>query len=62
MTTQIKKVVLTQAYGAADPIIYISEGTLNVEYLWIKGEPAPDAKVVAAEIKSRLSGEEMEAP
>jgi hypothetical protein len=62
MATQIKKVVLTQAYGAADPIIYISEGALNVEYLWVKGEPTPDAKFVAAEIKSRLAGEEPEAP
>jgi len=62
MATQIKKVVLTQAYGAADPIIYISEGTLNIEYLWVKGEAAPDANVVAAEIKSRLAGEEPEAP
>jgi hypothetical protein len=62
MAAQVKKVVLTQAHGAADPVIYISEGTLNIEYLWVKGEPAPDANIVAAEIKSRLAGEEMEAP
>ncbi len=59
---QIRKIALTQAYGAADPIVYISEGTLNVEYLWIKGEPVPDAAVVAAEIAARLRGEEAEAP
>lgn len=59
---QIRKIALTQAYGAADPIVYISERTLNVEYLWVKGEPAPDAAYVAAEIASRLKGEEAEAP
>ena len=59
---QIRKIVLTQAYGAADPVVYISQGTLNVEYLWVKGEPAPDAAFVAAEITSRLKGEEAEAP
>lgn len=59
---QIRKIALTQAHGAADPIVYISEGTLNVEYLWIKGEPVPDAAVVAAEITARLKGEEAEAP
>jgi hypothetical protein len=62
MAKQVRKVVLTQAHGAADPIIYISQGTLNVEYLWVKGEPAPDAAFVAAEIASRLKGEEAEAP
>jgi hypothetical protein len=62
MAAQIKKIVLTQAHGAADPVIYISEGTLNIEYLWVKGEPAPDANVVAAEITARLKGEEMSAP
>lgn len=59
---QIRKIALTQAHGAADPIVYISEGTLNVEYLWVKGEPVPDAAYVAAEIASRLRGEEAEAP
>lgn len=59
---QIKKVALTQAHGAADPVVYISAGTLNVEYLWVKGEPPPDAAFVAAEIAARLNGEEMEAP
>lgn len=59
---QIRKIALTQAHGAADPIVYISEGTLNVEYLWVKGDPAPDAVLVAAEIASRLKGEEAEAP
>jgi hypothetical protein len=62
MANQVRKIVLTQAHGAADPVIYISEGTLNVEYLWVKGEPAPDANFVAAEIASRLKGEEAEAP
>lgn len=62
LAKQVRKVVLTQAHGAADPIVYISQGTLNVEYLWVKGEPAPDAAFVAAEITSRLKGEEAEAP
>lgn len=62
MAKQIRKVVLTQAHGAADPIVYISQGTLNIEYLWAQGEPAPDATYVAAEITSRLKGEEAEAP
>jgi hypothetical protein len=59
---QIKRIVLTQAYGAADPVVYIAEGALNVEYLWVKGEVAPDAAFVGAEIAARLKGEEMEAP
>ena len=59
---QIKKVALTQAHGAADPVVYISAGILNIEYLWVKGEPPPDAAFIAAEIASRLNGEEAEAP
>lgn len=59
---QIKKIALTQAHGAADPIVYISEATLNVEYLWVKGEPAPDAAYIADELTARLKGEEAEAP
>jgi hypothetical protein len=59
---QIAKITLSQAYGAADPVIYLSERTLHIEYLWVKGEPAPDAAYVAAEITSRLKGEEAEAP
>jgi hypothetical protein len=59
---QIAKISLSQAYGAADPVIYLSERTLHIEYLWVKGEPAPDAAYVAAEIASRLRGEEAEAP
>lgn len=59
---QIAKISLSQAYGAADPVIYLSERTLHVEYLWVKGEPAPDATYVAAEIASRLRSEEAEAP
>lgn len=62
MSKQVRKIVLTQAHGAADPIIYISQGTLNVEYLWVKGEAAPDAAFIAAEIAARLRGEEAEAP
>lgn len=59
---QIANIVLSQAYGAADPMIYLLMGTLHVEYLWAKGETAPDAAFVAAEIAARLRGEEMEAP
>jgi hypothetical protein len=59
---QIQRITLTQAYGAADPVVYINQGTLHIEYLWAKGEPTPDAKFVGAEIASRLRGEEMEAP
>lgn len=59
---QVQRIKLTQAYGAADPVIYINQGTLNIEYLWAKGEPMPDASYVGAEIASRLRGEEMEAP
>jgi hypothetical protein len=59
---QIGKITLSQAYGATEPIIYLSERTLHIEYLWVKGEPAPDAAYVAAEIASRLRGEEAEAP
>lgn len=59
---QISKVRLMQAYGAADPVIYLSRGTLHVEYLWAKGQPAPDVAYVRDEIASRLRGEEAEAP
>jgi len=59
---QISKVSLTQAYGAADPVIYLVRGTLHVEYLWAKGQPAPDTNYVRAEIASRLRGEAPEAP
>ena len=59
---QIRKIVLTQAYGAADPIIYLSKGALYVEYMWTPGEPGPDVKLVHDEIVSRLKGEEPEAP
>lgn len=59
---QILKIRLSQAHGAADPVVYLTQRTLHVEYLWMKGEPVPDAAFVAAEIKSRLKGEEAEAP
>lgn len=59
---QIQRIRLMQAYGAADPVVYIHQGTLNIEYLWAKGEPVPDAAYVGAEIASRLRGEEMEEP
>lgn len=58
----VKSVKLSQAYGAADPVIYITQSDLVIEYMWVKGEPAPDTAVVAAEIRSRLNGEEAEAP
>src|SRR5262245_36160155 len=47
---QVDKIVLSQAYGAADPMIYISERALHVEYLWVLGEPPPDAAAVASQI------------
>jgi len=59
---QISKIVLSQAYGAADPVIYLTQGTLHVEYLWVKGQPGPDSGFVRDEIASRLKGEEAEAP
>jgi hypothetical protein len=59
---QISKIVLIQAYGAADPIIYLMRGTLHIEYLWVKGQAGPDAAFVRDEIASRLRGEEAEAP
>jgi hypothetical protein len=59
---QIAKVVVRQAYGATEPILYISNGTLFVEYLWVAGEPAPDAAFVGAELVDRLRGGEPEAP
>ena len=59
---QIKKIQLSQAYGAPDPIVYLVAGTLHVEYLWAKGGPAPDAAFVAAEVAARLRGEDAEAP
>jgi len=59
---QIRKVVLAQAYGAADPIIYLSRGALYVEYMWAPNEGGPDAKMVRDEIAARLKGEEPEAP
>ena len=59
---QIAKLVLSQAQGAADPVVYLTGGTLHVEYFWIKGNPPPDANYIAAEIASRLRGEEPEAP
>lgn len=59
---QIAKIVLRQAYGATEPILYISKGTLFVEYLWVAGDPAPDAAFVSAELVDRLRGGEPEAP
>lgn len=59
---QIAKIVVRQAYGAAEPIVYISNRTLFVEYLWAAGEPAPDAAFVSAELVDRLRGGEPEAP
>lgn len=58
----VKAIKLSQAYGAADPVIYITQSNLVIEYMWVKGEPAPDVALVAAEITSRLNGEEAEAP
>jgi hypothetical protein len=55
---QIQKVVLRQAYGATEPILYISRGTLFIEYLWVKGDPVPDAAFVGAELADRLRGGE----
>lgn len=62
MSNQISKIVLTQAHGATDPVIYLIQGTLHVEYLWVKGQPGPDVAFVREEIASRLRGEEAEAP
>ena len=59
---QISSIVLTQAYGAADPVIYLTQGTLHIEYLWVKGQPGPDAVFVRDEIASRLKGDAAEAP
>jgi hypothetical protein len=59
---QISKVVLRQAYGATEPILYISKGTLFIEYLWVANEAAPDPGFVASEIADRLRGGEPEAP
>lgn len=55
---QIQKVVLRQAYGATEPVLYISRGTLFIEYLWVKGDPAPDAAYVGSELADRLRGGE----
>ena len=55
---QIHKVVLRQAYGATEPVLYISKGTLFIEYLWVKGDPAPDAAYVGSELADRLRGGE----
>jgi len=59
---QISNIVLSQAYGAADPVVYLTKGTLHVEYLWMKGQPGPDAAFLRDEIVSRLKGEEAEVP
>jgi hypothetical protein len=59
---QISKIVLSQAYGTADPVVYLTQRTLHIEYLWMKGQPGPDAAFVRDEIASRLKGEEAEAP
>jgi hypothetical protein len=59
---QISKVVLRQARGATEPILYVSKGTLYIEYFWVANEPMPDATYVASELASRLRGEEAEAP
>ncbi len=59
---QISKIVLTQAHGAADPVIYLTGGTLHIEYLWVRGQAGPDVAFVRDEITSRLRGEEAEAP
>jgi hypothetical protein len=59
---RISKVVLSQAHGAADPVIYLTGGSLHIEYLWVKGQVGPDVSFVRDEIASRLRGEEAEAP
>ena len=59
---QISKVVLRQAYGATEPILYISKGTLFIEYLWVPNDPVPDTAFVASEIADRLRGGEPAAP
>jgi hypothetical protein len=59
---QISKVVLRQAHGATEPVLYISKGTLFIEYLWVANEPAPDTAFVASELTDRLRGGEPEAP
>jgi hypothetical protein len=58
---KVSKIVLTQAYGATDPVIYLTGGTLHIEYLWVKGQAGPDVAFVRDEIISRLKGEEAEA-
>lgn len=60
--SQVTGIVISQAYGAADPMIYLHERELHIEYLWVKGEPGPDVAFVSSEIGSRLRGEAMEAP
>lgn len=58
----VTRIVISQAYGAADPMIYLHRQELHIEYLWAKGEPGPDAAFVFTEIASRLKGEPMAAP
>lgn len=59
---QVRGIVVSQAYGAADPMIYLDNGKMHVEFLWAKGEGGPDVAYVISEISSRLRGEPMPVP
>lgn len=62
LAAQVQSIVLPQAGGAPDPMIYIHEGALHVEYYWVIAGAAPSMEVVRDDIIARLKGEEMEMP
>ncbi|HRK71472.1 MAG TPA: hypothetical protein PLA85_07775 [Micropepsaceae bacterium] len=62
LAAQVQSIVLPQAGGAPDPMIYIHEGALHVEYYWVIAGAAPTMEVVRDDIIARLKGEEMEMP
>ncbi len=62
LAVQVQSIVLPQAGGAPDPMIYIHEGALHVEYYWVIAGAAPNTETVRDDIIARLKGEEMEMP
>ncbi len=58
---QVRKILIRQALGAPDPMIWLNDGELSIDYFW-DGTANPNATDVAQGITARLNGEPMEEP